>query len=234
MPGILCAWPRAHERVAPAPAEGPPNGQRLPAVADPCGVAGRIGELWGQVPGVRRRSRPAVAGRPPATGDDPQTGRGAIPGRWTVEVVGSYERGHRAVTVIKLAELAEFYGLTTADLLPALPATTAPIGGGRFTVDLDRLADLPARQGGPLARYASTIQQQRGDHGGTVLTIREQGPAVSGRHPRHGTGRPDGHAAALGCADDRSDRRAAPTTDDVGKASTDRSEGHGTAAPGDV
>ena len=89
-------------------------------------------------------------------------------------VVGSYERGRRAVTVIKLAELAEFYGLTTAELLPTLPSTSPPIGGGRFTVDLDRLADLPARQGGPLARYASAIQQQRGAPGGTVLTIREQ------------------------------------------------------------
>ena len=95
-------------------------------------------------------------------------------GRWTVEVVGSYERARRAVTVTRLAELAEFYGLTTAELLPALPATTPPSGGGRFTVDLDRLADLPARQGGPLARYASAIQQHRGDHGGTLLTIREQ------------------------------------------------------------
>jgi len=91
-------------------------------------------------------------------------------GRWTVEVVGSYERGRRAVTVTRLAELAEFYGLTTAELLPPLPVTTA----GRFTVDMDRLADLPARQGGPLARYASAIQQQRGAPGGTVLTIREQ------------------------------------------------------------
>jgi len=95
-------------------------------------------------------------------------------GRWTVEVVGSYERARRAVTVTRLAELAEFYGLTTAELLPALPATTAPSGGGRFTVDLDRLADLPTRQGGPLARYASAIQQHRGAPGGTLLTIREQ------------------------------------------------------------
>src|SRR5664280_2104486 len=62
-------------------------------------------------------------------------------GRWTVQAVGSYERAHRAVTVTRLAELAEFYGLSTAELLPAFPATTAPIGGGRFTVDLDRLAD---------------------------------------------------------------------------------------------
>jgi len=96
-------------------------------------------------------------------------------GRWTVEVVGSYERARRAVTVTGLAELAEFYGLTTAELLPTFPATTTPpVAGGRFTEDLDRLADLPARQGGPLARYAAAIQRHRGDHGGTVLAIREQ------------------------------------------------------------
>src|SRR5664279_1838552 len=47
-------------------------------------------------------------------------------GRWTIEVVGSYERGSRAVTVTRLAELAEFYGLSTAELLPELPAAGSP------------------------------------------------------------------------------------------------------------
>ena len=32
-------------------------------------------------------------------------------GRWKAVVVGSYERGDRSVTVQKLAELAEFYGV---------------------------------------------------------------------------------------------------------------------------
>jgi predicted transcriptional regulator len=32
-------------------------------------------------------------------------------GRWKAVVVGSYERGDRAVTVQKLAELADFYGV---------------------------------------------------------------------------------------------------------------------------
>ncbi|HVQ88746.1 MAG TPA: helix-turn-helix transcriptional regulator, partial [Actinomycetes bacterium] len=31
--------------------------------------------------------------------------------RWKAVVVGSYERGDRAVTVQKLAELADFYGV---------------------------------------------------------------------------------------------------------------------------
>jgi len=74
-----------------------------------------------------------------------------------VEVVGSYERARRAVTVTRLAEFAEFYGLTTAELLPTFPATTPPIAGDRFSVDLDRLADLPARQGGPLLSRGAVI-----------------------------------------------------------------------------
>ena len=40
-------------------------------------------------------------------------------GRFKAIVVGSYERGDRAVTVSRLAELAEFYGVPTQDLLPA-------------------------------------------------------------------------------------------------------------------
>src|SRR5207344_3148755 len=39
-------------------------------------------------------------------------------GRWKAVVVGSYERGDRAVTVAKLAELADFYGVPVAELLP--------------------------------------------------------------------------------------------------------------------
>jgi len=40
-------------------------------------------------------------------------------GRWKAVVVGSYERGDRAVTVQRLAELADFYGVPVAELLPA-------------------------------------------------------------------------------------------------------------------
>ena len=45
-------------------------------------------------------------------------------GAWKAVVVGSYERGDRAVTVQRLAELAEFYGVPMAELLPE-PASTA-------------------------------------------------------------------------------------------------------------
>ena len=45
-------------------------------------------------------------------------------GRWKAVVVGSYERGDRSVTVQKLAELAEFYGVPVSELLPGDAAPT--------------------------------------------------------------------------------------------------------------
>ena len=39
-------------------------------------------------------------------------------GRWKAVVVGSYERGDRAVTVSRLAELADFYRVPVSELLP--------------------------------------------------------------------------------------------------------------------
>jgi hypothetical protein len=71
-------------------------------------------------------------------------------GRWKAVVVGSYERGDRAVTVSRLAELADFYRVPVSELLPD--------GSGE---------DLAY-----VARYARAIQQQRGDYNGRVLSIR--------------------------------------------------------------
>jgi transcriptional regulator with XRE-family HTH domain len=39
-------------------------------------------------------------------------------GRWKAVVVGSYERGDRALSVPRLAELADFYQVPAAELLP--------------------------------------------------------------------------------------------------------------------
>jgi transcriptional regulator with XRE-family HTH domain len=46
-------------------------------------------------------------------------------GRWKAVAVGSYERGDRSVTVVKLAGLAEFYGIPVADMLPDVPVTAS-------------------------------------------------------------------------------------------------------------
>lgn len=95
-------------------------------------------------------------------------------GRWKAVVVGSYERGDRAVTVQRLAELADFYGVPIAELLPDGGGSVAtPEPPPRIVIDLEKLSDVPADDAAPLHRYAQTIQSQRGDYNGRVLSIRQ-------------------------------------------------------------
>src|SRR6266702_3937000 len=94
-------------------------------------------------------------------------------GRWKAVVVGSYERGDRAVTVQKLAELADFYGVPVAELLPEGRVPSGAEPATKIVINLERLQQLPAEKVGPLTRYAATIQAQRGDYNGKVLSIRQ-------------------------------------------------------------
>jgi transcriptional regulator with XRE-family HTH domain len=95
-------------------------------------------------------------------------------GRWKAVVVGSYERGDRAVTVQRLSELAEFYGIPVNELLPEREAVAAIEQAPRIIIDLERLQTVPGDRAAPLARYAATIQSQRGDYNGRVLSIRHE------------------------------------------------------------
>jgi transcriptional regulator with XRE-family HTH domain len=93
-------------------------------------------------------------------------------GRWKAVVVGSYERGDRAITVAKLAELAEFYGVPVGELLPDGGSASAIEPPARVVIDLLRLSAIPAEVSQPLLRYAAAVQAQRGDYNGRVLSIR--------------------------------------------------------------
>jgi len=70
-------------------------------------------------------------------------------GRWKAVVIGSYERGDRAVTVQRLAELADFYGVPVAELLPgawgAPPPPWRPRRGSLSTSS-DSPASRPTRR----------------------------------------------------------------------------------------
>jgi transcriptional regulator with XRE-family HTH domain len=94
-------------------------------------------------------------------------------GKWKAVVVGSYERGDRAVTVQKLSDLAGFYGVPLAELVPGAgqfgAASEAP---PKLVLDLERLGELDLEEAQPLARFTATIQAQRGDYNGRVLSIR--------------------------------------------------------------
>jgi transcriptional regulator with XRE-family HTH domain len=95
-------------------------------------------------------------------------------GRWKAVVVGSYERGDRAVTVQRLSELADFYGVPVNELLPDAASTPSAEPAPRIVIDLEQLSSIPADKSAPLARYAATIQSQRGDYNGRILSIRQE------------------------------------------------------------
>ena len=93
-------------------------------------------------------------------------------------VLGAYERGERAISVPRLLRLAEIYQVPGDQLLPR----TSDVDVERtqrddtfeegFTIDLERLRDLDDPEASVLSRYAETIQLQRQDFNGRLLTIR--------------------------------------------------------------
>jgi transcriptional regulator with XRE-family HTH domain len=94
-------------------------------------------------------------------------------GRWKAVVVGSYERGDRAVSVSKLHELGDFYNVPVSELLPKedMPSAVTSVPT-KVMLDLRRLAEANIDDLAPLSRFAHAIQMQRGDFNGSVLTIR--------------------------------------------------------------
>lgn len=93
-------------------------------------------------------------------------------GQWKAVVIGSYERGDRAISVPKLARLAEFYGVPVSELLPGDAPSGEGAGPTRVVIDLSSLDSEAEGPLGAVARYARTIQLNRGDFNGRVLTIR--------------------------------------------------------------
>lgn len=95
-------------------------------------------------------------------------------GRFKAVVIGSYERGDRAVSAHKLAALAAFYGVPVAELLPEDDWPRAAVrepGGVRLAVELLRERDDDP-QLAPLLRLVQHVQWLRGDYNGRVLSLR--------------------------------------------------------------
>ena len=95
-------------------------------------------------------------------------------GQWKAVVVGSYERGDRAITVAKLAALASFYGVPVNELLPDGASGSGIEPPPSVVIDLARLGEMPAHAGQLLQRYIAAIQAQRGDYNGRILSIRQE------------------------------------------------------------
>jgi transcriptional regulator with XRE-family HTH domain len=100
-------------------------------------------------------------------------------------VLGAYERGERAISVPRLQRLAKFYNVPVDQLLPRdaeIDLTdTATWGdndrGGwdsadKITIDLTAFEGVDDDEARVLHRYVNTIQVQRQDFNGRMLTIR--------------------------------------------------------------
>ncbi|MFP4636299.1 MAG: helix-turn-helix domain-containing protein [Nitriliruptoraceae bacterium] len=98
----------------------------------------------------------------------------ATDGRFKAVVVGSYERGDRAIAAHKLAALADFYAVPVAELLPERADTDAAAEPG-VVVDVDQLRQRafdPKLE--PLVRLIQHVQQLRDDHHSRTLRLRSE------------------------------------------------------------
>jgi transcriptional regulator with XRE-family HTH domain len=89
-------------------------------------------------------------------------------------VVGSYERGDRTVSVLRLAELAEFYGVPVDSLVRRDrddSHASSPNDGGKVVLDLNALHAAPP-EAEQLVNFVAGVQHKRNDFGSEVLTIR--------------------------------------------------------------
>jgi transcriptional regulator with XRE-family HTH domain len=91
-------------------------------------------------------------------------------GAWKAAVVGSYERGDRNISASRLLELAEFYGISPADVLPGESRRSVEASAG-VVLNLDQLHRL-GDGFAALRRYCESIQMQRGDFNRRVLSVR--------------------------------------------------------------
>lgn len=99
----------------------------------------------------------------------------ASEGEFKAAVLGAYERGERSLSVPRLHRLAGYYGVPVIQLLPPDPAAaTADQTGDKVTIDLGRLDQIDGPVGEILERFLASIQVERQDFNGKVLTVRAE------------------------------------------------------------
>ncbi|HZT64429.1 MAG TPA: transcriptional regulator [Acidimicrobiales bacterium] len=113
-------------------------------------------------------------------------------------VLGAYERGERSISVPRLQRLARIYNVPVDQLLPKDPddavwgggmidltradapveqstqAKPRPLDEGKVAIDLSRLEVIEGPERELLRRYLGSIQVQRQDFNGRVLTVRAE------------------------------------------------------------
>jgi transcriptional regulator with XRE-family HTH domain len=107
----------------------------------------------------------------------------ASAGEFKASALGAYERGDRAISVARLERLSALYEVPIEALLPATPhsapgapgaaARAEPLVHGRIRIDLGRLRAAEEPEAATLRRFVFSIQRDREDFNGRVITIRD-------------------------------------------------------------
>ena len=117
-------------------------------------------------------------------------------------VLGAYERGERSISVPRLQRLARIYNVPVDQLLPRaegdpgwgsglidltsedasrLEAVSRLREEGKVVIDLTKLEEIEGPERDLLRRYMASIQVQRQDFNGRMLTVRTEDIEAIGR-----------------------------------------------------
>jgi transcriptional regulator with XRE-family HTH domain len=93
-------------------------------------------------------------------------------GRFKASSIAGYERGERTISLERLCELADFYGVPPDRLLAEILDQVAPEGRRELVIDLNRLTLILGDEGALLAQFVDRVRAERGDREGDVVTLR--------------------------------------------------------------
>ncbi len=157
--------------------DGPMSEDVLVGEGEPSGYAAVVGA---RLRAVRRQKRLSL-----------QAVEAASAHEFKASVLGAYERGERAISVPRLQRLARLYDVPVDQLLPEQSGEGARDGArstagllsprhDKIRVDLSKLKDSNGPEVAALQRYLATIQVERQDFNGQVLTVRGDDMRVIG------------------------------------------------------
>ncbi len=90
-------------------------------------------------------------------------------GKWKAVVIGSYERGDRAISLKKAISLMQFYQVPITELFPDV---TTQVSVRSISVNLNKLTNSTEVKSQVLQRFTKSIINRRRDWNGQILTIR--------------------------------------------------------------
>ncbi len=97
-------------------------------------------------------------------------------GSFVVSTLSAYERGKRSLSLERVLELAEIYGVSPTALIEVEESAelTPNLSRNRpLRIRLDHLERLTDEERRPLENYLEFLRNLRNDHGSQILTIRK-------------------------------------------------------------